>query len=107
VGPKFGTSASKSVIVFAVNVAAIWQFARWVRPGVPSWARTTVRTSPVTSVTRIISALLDNGWTPAGHTVTLNGATGNTAPVPVATVSSVPVVAGTGTVATVVIAKFA
>lgn len=52
------------------------------------------------AVTRTISAFAVVGCVDAGHTVALNGAAGNFAPSPDATVSDVPAVGGDGAVAT-------
>lgn len=57
-------------------------------------------------VTRTISAFVESGCDPVGHTTALNGTEGNFVPSPDATVSDVPEVAGDGAVATVEYAKF-
>src|SRR2546426_2553414 len=73
---------------------------------VPSCVLVIVNVSPEIAVTRTISALVVNGWSPTGHTVTLNGGVGNFVPSPVWTTNDVPVSAGDGAVATVEYAKF-
>ena len=62
--------------------------------------------SPIISVTKTISALVIKGSVFAGHTVAENGGVGNIAPSPLATIKNVPLVAGTGAVATVEYARF-
>src|ERR1035437_8222979 len=74
---------------------------------VDSCARVMVRMSPVTTVTRTISALAHVGDTPGGHTVAENGVAGKLAPSPEWTVSDVPEVAGERGMATVVRVKLA
>jgi hypothetical protein len=95
-----------SVMTFTVIVLAIWSPTTIARAVDPSCALTMVNTSPTIVVTRTISALESRGRTSVGHTVQLNGATGNSAPSPAATSSDVPEVAGEGATAMPAYAKF-
>src|SRR5262245_23671407 len=95
-----------SVRLLAVTVAAIRSPTRIDRAVDPSCARTIVNVSDPIDVTRTISAFVDVGTAPIGHTVALNGGAWNNTPAPLCTVRVVPVVGGDGARSTVEIAKF-
>ena len=98
--------AQRNSPVNAVNVAATWSPAITVRAELPSCARVIVSTSPVTSVTRTISAFVARGCELAGHTVALNGAAGKSSPSPATTARLVPVGGNDGGTTTRLYAKF-
>jgi hypothetical protein len=89
-----------STITFSVIVFANCHPFEICFAVVPSCARANVNVSPTTRVTRTISAFACTGSTPGGHTVQLNGATGNKAPCPACNVSVVPETFGAGGVRT-------
>jgi hypothetical protein len=104
--PAVVIAFSMSVSDLAVTFWAIWSFATIVLAAELSCARTIVSVSTDFAVTRITSAFVVVGCTPVGHTTALNGAAGNFAPSPGATIRVVPDAAGDGAVATTLYAKF-
>jgi len=93
-------TASASVSVLAVTVAAIWSPTITVRALVLSCALVIVSVSVEMAVTRTISAVVLSGFAAVGQMVALNGTAGNKAPCPAVTTSDVPLAAGEGAVAT-------
>jgi len=71
-----------------------------------SWARVKVNVSPVTLVTKTISALPTRAVEACGQIVQINGTFGNSAPSPAEIVRVVPDVAGKGATVTMLQAKF-
>jgi hypothetical protein len=106
IAPAVINAASISVSDFAVMFTAIWSFTPILRAVELSCARVIVKVSVALAVTRTTSAFVVVGCTLAGQTTALNGATGNFAPSPGATINEVPDVAGTGAVAMTEYAKF-
>jgi hypothetical protein len=91
---------STSVSTFTVMAFATWSPKAIARAELDSCVRVTVQLSPVPlDVTRQISALVVEGFAPAGHTTTLNGTAGMIAPSPVVIVNVVPLDAGIGATA--------
>ena len=105
--PDPPVAASISVIVLAVTVLATWYPIDMDLAVVPSCSLVTVKTSPLTAVTRMISAFESRGITLAGHTVILNGGVENSDPSPPATVKLVPLSFGSGAIRIVEYAKLA